>query len=297
MANILAVDDDTAILSMIENVLVINVISLLLYFFFFFGAADTKLIAVISVFVPVHLYIHIINNPFCLSFILVFAFSISYLALVVDSIRLRIKTGKHIDAKSLAKKYCTFLYRYFCIVSYVTLFNQVLYLLPIKNQLAFYISMIISLSVALLVNRLRILQRIWIVIPIAIAGIIFKLIVGIDLFNIQLLINYGIVLLMSLAQLLIQDYNYETIDAKDIKRGMILSLQTTLLFENSKIEGLPGLSKEDLRSRLTEEEANSVIKWSSSAKGREKIIIVRKMPFAIFISLGVVVFLICGVCQ
>ena len=107
--------------------------------------------------------------------------------------------------------------------------------------------------------------------------------------------HYAIVLLAMLMRILISEYNYEEVDTCNIKKGMILSVSDTMLFVNSKIKGLPMLSTEDLRSRLTDEEANSVVKWGKSKIGKKTVKIVRKTPFAIFISLGVIIFVALGV--
>lgn len=78
---------------------------------------------------------------------------------------------------------------------------------------------------------------------------------------------------------------YERIKIADLKKGMILSMGSSMLMQGSRVRGLPGISSEDLKSRLTETEVNSIIRWG---KGKEidDLIIVKKIPFAIFIFLG-----------
>ena len=67
---------------------------------------------------------------------------------------------------------------------------------------------------------------------------------------------------------------------------MILSAFSSMMMQSSKITGLPGISTEDLRNRLTEEEAESVRRWGKSAKGVSEVSIVKKIPFAIFLAMG-----------
>ena len=107
--------------------------------------------------------------------------------------------------------------------------------------------------------------------------------------------SYIIILVSALIQSLMIEFNYETIKTEDVQKGMILSLPTTILFMNSRVKGLPKLSNEDLSSRLTEEEAASVRRWRTTSTGRDEIIIVRKIPFGIFISAGVFLYFILGV--
>ena len=78
---------------------------------------------------------------------------------------------------------------------------------------------------------------------------------------------------------------YEEVQITDIKKGMILSMGASLLMQRSRVRGLPGISSEDLKSRLTEEETESIKRWAKSKK-IESLLIVKKIPFAVFIFLG-----------
>lgn len=89
-----------------------------------------------------------------------------------------------------------------------------------------------------------------------------------------------------LSRLLAENASYRRIATSDVKKGTILALETTLRFLNSPIPGLPSLSGENLRSRLTEEEAASVRKWGETAPDRAEVLVVLKVPFTIFIALG-----------
>ena len=57
----------------------------------------------------------------------------------------------------------------------------------------------------------------------------------------------------------------------------------------SKIPNLPEISHEDMRSRLTEEQAAAVVKWGKGKGGLAEVQIVRKMPYAIFIFIGLLI--------
>ena len=103
-------------------------------------------------------------------------------------------------------------------------------------------------------------------------------------------ITYLIVLAFMVMRLFVSKYNYQTIEAVNIKKGMILSRVSSVLMQSSRIKGLPGISDESLDSRLTEEEAANIIRWSQTTKGLKHVIIVRKIPFAVFISIGTVLY-------
>ena len=145
------------------------------------------------------------------------------------------------------------------------------------------------------VSGIKILQNKYLVLIIAISVIVIKLLQQQAIISKSMLLNYTIVFLMLLLRLFIDEYNYETIPTKEVKKGMILATSTVVLFLNSKVKGLPLSSTEDLRSRLTQEEVDSILRWEHSKYGSDSIQIVRKIPFAIFISSGTIMFLLFGV--
>ena len=70
-----------------------------------------------------------------------------------------------------------------------------------------------------------------------------------------------------------------------------MSYSTIVCFIPSTIKGLPKeKTTEDIRSRITADEAESIKRWETSKYGQSEIIIVRKIPFAIFISIGTVIY-------
>ena len=70
-------------------------------------------------------------------------------------------------------------------------------------------------------------------------------------------------------RILISEYNYEEINTSDVKKGMILSMSDTMLFVNSKSKDFQCYQPKTLRSRLTDEEANSVVKWGKFQTWKE----------------------------
>ena len=95
-----------------------------------------------------------------------------------------------------------------------------------------------------------------------------------------------------LFQQFISGYNYKRIRTSDIQPRMILSAETILLFAPSRVKGLPQNPSEELDARITAEEAEAVKRWESSAQGKPTILIVRKIPFAIMISIGFILWFI-----
>ena len=97
--------------------------------------------------------------------------------------------------------------------------------------------------------------------------------------------NYILVILLLLCQMTIRTSLYQEVKVCDLKKGMILSSISSILLQNSRVRGLPPVSTEDLKSRLTEEQINSINRWAGSRKILT-VTVVRKIPFAIFIFAG-----------
>ena len=76
---------------------------------------------------------------------------------------------------------------------------------------------------------------------------------------------------------------------------MIISAETSMLFLNSRVKGLPDMSHEIVSDRISESECESIHRWEKSKYGSKTVKIVRKIPFAIFTSLGIVTYIIVGV--
>jgi hypothetical protein len=107
--------------------------------------------------------------------------------------------------------------------------------------------------------------------------------------------DYKFILLFFVMLLLkkyIERFNYRTIKSDDVCEGMILSTPSSMLILQSQIDGLTKLSKENLNSKLTHKEAESIKEWGKSKDGQSEITIVRKMPFGLFIAFGTIIFII-----
>ena len=92
-------------------------------------------------------------------------------------------------------------------------------------------------------------------------------------------------------------YNYKAIPVEETSAGMVLSRTDTLFMQQSRVKGLPDISDETLRSRITADEAESIKRWGKSKYGKPQVTIVRKIPFAAFLSVGTIVYFLVGVLQ
>jgi len=100
--------------------------------------------------------------------------------------------------------------------------------------------------------------------------------------------SYLILVTVIACQHLLSMYNYKLVPTNSIRKGMILSTETVLQFRISKVHGLPTDASEELSAKVTDEQAAAVKRWENSAHGQSSIWIVRKVPFAIMIWIGFV---------
>lgn len=104
--------------------------------------------------------------------------------------------------------------------------------------------------------------------------------------------SYTVLFLALFLRHIMSGYNYQEIPTKNVEKGMVLSYVTLAKFLPSRVKGLPKQGGEDMRYRITEDEMNAIKRWESSKYGEDTIIIVRKIPFAIFIIAGILLLFI-----
>ena len=103
------------------------------------------------------------------------------------------------------------------------------------------------------------------------------------------LLLYPLIILLIFLQRWESQYNYMEIPTETVESGMILSATSVLMLQNSRIKGLPNNPSENNTARLTDSEADAIQRWSRSVNGKPTIVIVKKIPFAIFIVLGFII--------
>lgn len=103
-----------------------------------------------------------------------------------------------------------------------------------------------------------------------------------------------VVILVAAARLIGQPYNYQFVFIENVRAGMILSFDTIMEFYGSRVKGLPSSTTESTRSRLSEEEVRSIKRWALTKRGNNQIRIVRHLPFAPFIVLGMLLQVLYG---
>lgn len=108
----------------------------------------------------------------------------------------------------------------------------------------------------------------------------------------MLLLTVVLVVVTQMSLKFADKYNYAYILTSEVKEGMIMSYITIQQFYGSRVKGLPHTTDETTKSRITQSEAEAIRRWEKSKYGKDTIMVVRYIPFAIFILIGIVTYLI-----
>lgn len=273
------------ILAYLINLAVVSAFAVALYGFHFWAAGDSKLLICITFLFPARLYDDgvLMYAPGIMIFIYVFL--IAYVYIVGDSVVCFIRKDKFYSGRRLGKEDAKrFIVGYLMCFIYMRALSELLRLILgdfyYNNQIVFSF---LFFFIAIKIHEKKFFRK-WYMIAIALVlNIVF-----LQSFRFQAsnLYGYGVLFIALFLRYLLSGYNYKQIPTETVEKGMVLSVPTVMMFATSRVKGLPKMSFEDMRSRLSEEEADAVRRWKDSKQGKETVTIVKKIPFAIFIVLG-----------
>lgn len=273
------------------NVAIVTLISLILFYTHSFAGGDCKMTIVLAILYPARFYVVYGTTNATLLFALGFGIFVGYCYLVINSLWSIITKKATVTLKYITGSLLTFSKSYISAMLYIFIIN-VLQLLLAKYgvEINVWISRILCMIIAWCVGKYPFFKR---KVPIFIATtLVVVLSVLLKTFPFSLNPeNYTLVLILLFCQMAIKTNIYETIEVRNLKKGMILSSMSSILMQSSITKGLPNISTEDLRSRLTETEVESVKIWAKATK-TEFLSIVKKIPFAIFISIGFIIYFV-----
>ena len=273
------------------NVLLIIAISLVLFWSNSFAGGDTKLVVALSLLYPAKCYWNYGNSTLTLFIAIAIAIFFGYLYLLVSSIISILKKNSNWSMAYVKGYLMNFVKSFFIAMIYLSAVNLIFNFLAI-NGISIYIwlARIISILIAWSVGKYQVFKKwycILLVVCFDIGMSLFIKIIPISIYP----ENYILVFVLLLCQMTIMSAMYSTVQIYELKKGMILSVASSVLMQNSRVRGLPRISTEDLKSRLTDEEISSIRRWAESRNITE-LTIVKKIPFAIFILMGFVLYLV-----
>ncbi len=269
-----------------RNFIITVMVSLILYSLHSLAGGDSKLIFAMALLYPAGFYITYAGVKVTLFFSVCLAVLIAYLALFIQSLWKIVKGEKHMEKKTIRQFVLEYLKSYCLALIYIVFLNACFVLLERTGiRLNDWIKWILCISVAWESGRQKLMKKQAAIILFGVADI------GLPLFlwSFPLSLNpksYVIMALLIVFQMVIRTNLYETIPISNVKKGMILSTLSSMIMQASGINGLPGISTEDLRDRLTDEQAESIRIWGKEAHGVCEISVVKKIPFAIYITAG-----------
>ena len=282
--------DDTLIWNFIFNIFSAIIISFKMYALHIWAGGDVKLFVLMAMLVPAEFYKQ--KAPLSIVTIYITVFSVAFIYLIIESVILTLVREKAFDKLSVkfsAKPILS------CMVSIMAF--QVLLRLVFQGYYYDYLPVFLLLNVILVLsfNKIKFLNKNWsIILCSIISGANLIVSIATNQYKVELK-TIVVAVVVICFRTLAERFNYQEIDAVDVKKGMILSIGTVIGFSNSRVKGLPKFTTEDISSRITQEEADSIKRWANSKNGKDKITVLRKIPFAIFISIGFIFYLILGV--
>ena len=272
------------------SLLLITIISLLLYYFEIWAGGDSKLVISLSACIPFWCLTRF--SYYSIIYLLVIIFSISFIYLIGESVYLTLKNEEHINTNrvfTLNTALRLLIYSGFYSLIQVTE-SYVFGYIYVKYGIFFYLA---NIFVLLFIRKYDHIFNKKIIAWCLCAWGGYILIKGFILGNI--LRNILFVSILFTLRWFAEKYNYKEIKTEDVKEGMVLSYMTVLSFQKSRVKGLPSYTLESIKTRITADEAESIQRWRNSKYGSGTIVIVRKLPFAIFICIGFITFLGIGV--
>ena len=280
-------------LEYVFNVALAILISLLLYGLQIWGGGDSKMLLMIAIGYPARIYGYLGSEYFPLVNLYAIIFSVGFIFILLDSLILFVKRTP-VTHKKERLDIWEFIREYFINVIYiVTLFRITSLFLSnffVENPI---ITLFFNFFLAYCIHSFSLFKRIWMVVTATSLYVFFFFDQRSSFWSPQVY-SYIISVLVIMLRQQIEKYNYLIVKPEQLRAGMVLSTGTVLQFSGSRIRGLPKDISESLRIRLSDTEINAVVRWSK--KNQEKaIVIARKIPFAIFILLGVLIFMGWGI--
>lgn len=276
--------------------MVFAIISVMFYAFHFWAAGDSKLMILVAFLLPARVFGWEENSIAPAIIILIVAFSAAFIYVIGESIVIGVQKRDLFDIKLFRGGIQRFLKGYVLCGTYLTLLNQLVVLLFPRVYLQHAeLFMLGSFFAAVLISEIEALKKPAILFPCLALAL---LLTGYTLHNRQMALDPAVFLALVgvvLLRVVAEKYNYQEIPTESVIPGMVLSFASVARI-NASTQKSGLMATEDVRSRLSSEEAKKVQAWGASKHGAKTVVIVRKIPFAIFISVGVIAFMLLRMC-
>lgn len=274
------------------NILIIFVIGSGFYFSHIWAGGDVKFLFVLALLYPISDYFELSGQKMTLAMFLIPTFGFGFFYIVVDSFVQILGRNNGWQRDRFVKSISGMLKSYVITMIYIVAWAQIyhFYIYPVY-VIPGPVYLVLCFAISMGIHRVAFTKDRYVLV----ALIIFDGLMAVFTSFVPLSKDvkyYALLFAFMVMRSMALQYNYQQILTCNVKRGMIISRYDTMIMSQSRVKGLPGISDETLASRISDTEAESIKRWEHSKTGRSSITIVRKVPFAIFISLGVFVYLI-----
>ena len=282
------------IITFLANIGALTITAILLYATHIWAAGDSKFLILIGVLIPLEENSNTFG-PLRGVMIPVIAFSIGLVFLVGDTLINLLRKEYVISKENFVARAKKALIQFIINSMYVLTLVKIedFFLRKTGFQLGIY-QVVFNVAVLILIGKFSFFHKKEVIGFVAGSSLLYSFGTGIWMISPLRFVYYIITFLYILFQIFLSDFNYKKIATCDVKKGMVLSFGTTMLMQYSKVQGLPGISHEDMRDRLDEGQAEAIRRWGKTKNGRDEIMIVRKIPFVFFLSCGIFLYCLLG---
>lgn len=220
------------------------------------------------------------------------SFILGYIFLILESIA---KSFKNLEKKTqrnfIVKKTLTDFVQYIPLYFFINLNQFFLYVIEeqLFGEADTNITFCVNALIVFLVNKVNIFQDKIVAIVVLFMNLFLWSIGILNLFSETTILMWILILLTYLLKNFVNQFNYHEIMNNELKAGMILSVETSYMFANASKCKFNKISKENLESRLKKEDVIAIQDFCNRIEKNVRLIIVRKVPFAFFISVSTII--------
>ncbi len=269
-------------------------ISLFLFYMKIWAGGDCKLYLTIILLMPNYFIESSFSGISFIIWIPIFAFLIGYIYIIGDSFYQKIK--QHKENNNLKSKVKNDFIRYLKYYIVIILISYCLSILMsyVNLQVNMWLYTLLIFGIIYLIVKTGVLENNFVILAIVLLDIFIGIIQIDSFFNKRQFLVWLAVILSSFIKHFNNDYNYEEITVDQLIPGMILSTSSSYIFFNDTLSKYKKISDETLRSRLTEEDIEKINDLKNKRNYIHKITIMKKIPFALFISLSTFIIILGG---
>lgn len=279
------------LLEYVLNLGIVALVSIFLFFTHSFAGGDSKLAIVYALIYPARFYMIYRGSNLTLVFAMGIAIIYGYFYLLVSAFWSLIRKKNSLTMQYLMNHVVGFVKSFVMATIYISVITLCVAFSGEKGiSVNIWVIRIGCMILAWLVGKYGIFRK-WYTMG---AAFVIDVVLSFALQMIPFSVdpgNYILAMMLLLCQMMIKTNLYEEVKLTELKKGMILSAFSSIMMQGSRVRGLPSVSSEDLRDRLTQEQVESILRWGEG-RNIETVSVVKKIPFAVFLSLGYISYLI-----